>query len=230
MEVITKYLVAFLRILFPELCIACNNPLTGNEKHLCTKCLIGLPLTNFWQQPENPVEKLFWGRVKIEMASSFIYFEKGSKYQHILHHLKYKGRKDVGILMGQYFGQKLKDSPFSMIDLIIPVPLHSRKERHRGYNQSEMIAIGISEAMNKPLVNNAVKRKQFTKSQTRKGRYERWINVENIFQTINSSLLTNKHVLVIDDVITTGSTTESFIQELLKTTGVKVSVAALASA
>ncbi len=229
MEVIKKYFYAFLRILFPELCIACNRPLVGNEKHLCTKCLIDLPLTNFWQQPDNPVEKLLWGRAKIEKASAFLYFEKGSKYQQILYHLKYKGRKEIGILLGQYYGQKLL-SNYNEIELIMPVPLHVRKERLRGYNQSEMLAIGIAEIMNKPIVKNAVKRIYFTKTQTRKGRYERWQNVENIFQVIKPEMIENKHILVVDDVITTGSTTESLINELLKIKGVKVSIAALACA
>lgn len=173
---------------------------------------------------------MFWGRVKIEHAAAFLYFEKESKFQNIFHELKYNGKKELGIFLGNLYGRKLVESRFNSVDLILPVPLHKTRRNKRGYNQSELIALGISECIKKPVDTNSVMRTKATKTQTSRSRYERWLNVEGIFKCVDKSLLENKHVLVIDDIITTGATTESLIQEISDVPGIKISVAVLAVA
>lgn len=189
-----------------------------------------LPETGFWKQKDNPVEKLLWGRAKIEHASAFLFFEKGSSVQNIFHHFKYRGKKEIGYLLGRMYASKLKDSFFSEIDLIIPVPLHKKKLRKRGYNQSLIISQGLSEILEKPVNNTTLSRKKFTSTQTKKSRYDRWLNVKDIFSVENESLLENKHILLVDDIITTGATTESLIHTLTEIPGIKISVVALAVA
>ena len=190
-----------------------------------------MPYTNYWNHPENPVEQLFWGRVKVERAVSFLFFEKGSIFQHLFHELKYNGKKELGILFGRLFGKKLTESNFdNTIDVIVPVPLHKSRQRKRGYNQSEQIAIGISESLKKPVCNHLLIRQIASKTQTRRSRYERWQNVEGIFKCTDQQFLENKHVLIVDDVITTGATTEALIQEIAGINNIKISVATLAIA
>lgn len=229
-SLIKKYFTSLLDLFYPKLCIACQDVLAGNEEYLCSYCIANLPLTNFWKQKDNLVEQLFWGRVKVEQATSLFYFEKESRYQNILHQLKYKGKKNIGIQLGRILGYYLSESPFKEIDAIVPVPLHPKRQRKRGYNQSEMIALGISTAMQKPLLSDCVSRLVHTKSQTKKNRYSRWENVSGIFSVLKPNELQGKHILVVDDVITTGSTIEALLEEILKTDNIKVSVASLAVA
>lgn len=230
LTVIKKFLKAFLDLFYPNLCVACNEALLGNEKYLCSYCIAEMPLTNFWKQKDNPVEQLFWGRVNVEQAASLFYFEKDSRYQNILHQLKYKGKRNIGIQLGRIFGYHLNNTNFSAIDFIIPVPLHKKRLRKRGYNQSDMIGLGLSNAMEKPLLNNCVSRVIHTKSQTKKNRYSRWLNVEGIFEINDPDKIKGKHILIVDDVVTTGSTIESMAQELLKIKDVRVSIITLAVA
>jgi ComF family protein len=224
------YLFSFLNLLFPNYCVACDTALAGNEDTICTSCIANLPVTNFWNYSDNPVEKIFWGRVLVENAASFVYFEKGGSFQNLLHHLKYKGKKNIGFLLGRTFGLKLINTKFEDIDIIIPVPLHKSRLHKRGFNQSETIAIGLGKTLKKPVNTNLVKRSVATNTQTNKNRFDRWQNVENAFIVINPKYLQNKHILIVDDVITTGATSESLIQELIKIKDVKVSFVALASA
>ena len=221
---------AFCNLLFPKLCSACGDILSGNESCICTTCLLELPLTNYWKHADNPIEKLFWGKVPILNASAFLFFDKESKYQRMLHMLKYKGRQQIGLFLGRLYGQKLSQYLENIPDIIIPVPLHKSRLLKRGYNQSELIANGMGESLNIPVNTNVVKRIVATKSQTKKGKYERWLNVKGIFKCYCPEVLESKHVLVVDDIITTGSTIESLIHELLQIPNVKISVASLASA
>jgi ComF family protein len=193
-------------------------------------CRHTLPMTSFHKYESNPVEKLFWGRIKIENATAFLFYEKGSKYGHLLHQFKYKGYTEIGLKLGKLFGSQLIETNFKDIDLIVPVPLHSAKFRKRGFNQSEIIALGISASLGKPVAGQALKRNIFTSTQTKKGRFERWKNVEGIFTVKNPELLKNKHILLIDDVITTGATLEAVGNAILKIEGTKLSVATLAIA
>lgn len=219
----------FLNLIFPKLCCACNQALLKNEKIICTSCVVSLPKTNFHKDLENPVNKIFWGRVPIEMATSFYLFSKEGKVQHLLHQLKYKGIKEVGSVIGKLFGQDLKQSNyFKDLHYIIPVPLHKKKLKKRGYNQSEWIAKGLSEAMEIPINLDTLYRKVDSKTQTKKSRYKRWENVGEIFDVADGKL-DNKSVLLVDDVLTTGATIEACAQVLIQH-GCKVYVATIAYA
>lgn len=231
MKELTKGFNSLLELLFPTLCIACENRLVVQERYLCFDCWLDLPVSNFHHNPKNKVEQLFWGRVNVENATAFFIFKKGSNYQHLIHFIKYKGMKELGFETGRRFGISLLESKgFSSVDFIVPVPLHPKKQKLRGYNQSEWIAKGISESMKKPVSTDNLKRNLHTSTQTRKNRYERWENVENIFEVTSPEEFEGKHILLIDDVVTTGSTLESCAFQILKIENVKVSIATLAFA
>ncbi len=190
-----------------------------------------MPQTNFHLYKENPIMKIFWGRVPLYSATSFLFFNKGGRVQHLIHRLKYKGKYKVGIYLGKQLGFQLMDSPlFKSVDYIVPVPLHPKKERIRGYNQSEMIALGLETSMKGTAQINNLIRVIHSSSQTKKSRYGRWENVKGIFKIKNPQLFEEKHVLLVDDVITTGATLESCAETLLHIPGIKISVASLAYA
>jgi ComF family protein len=216
----------FLQFFFPDLCVACEQILNKQEKVLCTQCLFHIPRTDFHKDAENPVSQLFWGRVKIEYSGSYFYFNKGSSYQPLIHKLKYNGRKDIGIEMGKAFGAELRKSVFALADVIIPVPLHPKKLKIRGYNQSEMIAKGL----NLPVNSTSLLRTELTDTQTRKSRFDRFRNVEGKFQVRNALDLEGKHIIIADDVVTTGSTLEACAIAILEINGTKVSILTLAVA
>jgi len=221
----------FLSLLFPRLCYACGNHLLRNEYLICTECYVVIPRTNYHLEKDNPVEQLFWGRCMVERAAAFSYFNKGSRIRNLIHNLKYKGITEVGYELGKIYGLSLNSSDFMKgIDMIIPVPLHPAKERIRGFNQSEIISRGIADATVLSVENKIVERISVSATQTKRSRYERWTNVEGIFSVRDPRMIEGKHVLLVDDVITTGSTIESCANELMKTDGVKVSVVALAFA
>ena len=221
----------FISLLFPRLCYACGNHLLRNENLICTECYVVIPRTNYHCKEDNPVAQLFWGRCVIEKAAAFSYYNKGSRIGNLIHNLKYKGIREIGHELGRIYGLTLKASGFTKdIDLIIPVPLHPKKERTRGFNQSETISMGIGAATLLPVDVKTLARIMASPTQTKRSRYERWTNVEGIFKVIDPQTIIGKHVLLVDDVITTGSTIESCTNELLKIKGVKVSVVALAFA
>lgn len=221
----------FLSLLFPRLCYACGNHLLRNEYLICTECYVVIPRTNYHSIQDNPVAQLFWGRCLIEKAAAFSYYNKGSRIRNLIHNLKYKGISEIGYELGRIYGQSLKSSGFICdIDLVIPVPLHPAKKRIRGFNQSETISRGIADIAMLPVDVSSLARIMVSSTQTKRSRYDRWTNVEGIFQVIDPQNITGKHVLLVDDVITTGSTIESCTNELLKVKGVKVSVVALAFA
>jgi ComF family protein len=220
----------FLDLFYPRTCAACGFNLFRNENLICTKCLFYLPKTNFHKDVDNPVARLFWGRVKIEYASSYFYFTKGSRFRKLIHKLKYKGQKQIGFELGKHFGFNLAGSPFKEIDIIIPVPLHPKKEKKRGYNQSEWIARGIAEAMNKKVETKWLYRSVATQTQTKKTRFERWENVEDIFHLHDIKAVEGKHILLVDDVVTTGSTLEACAKAILMAGNSKVSIVTLAVA
>ena len=221
----------FISLLFPRLCYACGNHLLRNEKLICTECYIQIPRTNYHLEDDNPVAQLFWGRCRIEKAAAFSYYNRGSRIRNLIHCLKYKGIKEIGNELGRIYGLILKDSGFTEgIDLIIPVPLHPSKKRIRGFNQSDLISEGISVVTGLPVDSRSIARISVSGTQTKRSRYDRWTNVDGIFNTNDAETIKGKHILLVDDVITTGSTLESCASELLKTEGVRVSVAALAYA
>jgi len=218
-----------ISLLFPRLCHGCGNQLLRNEKVICTECFVLIPRTGYHLIPDNPVERLFWGRCPVERAAAFSYYTRDSRIRRMIHHLKYRGAAETGTELGRIYGNSLRNSVFlNGIDIIIPVPLHPSKKRQRGYNQSELISRGISEATGIPVGTGILKRTTVTTTQTRKSRYDRWINVNDIFRVTDNRIVEGKHILIIDDVITTGSTIEACAAELLKAADTKVSVAALA--
>lgn len=228
---ITSALKDLAELLFPRLCVVCGDRLIEQEQWICLHCLHHIPRTNFHLEPDNPVSRLFYGRIQIEQATAFFYFSKGSKYQTLLHNLKYKGMKELGFEIGKHFAHDLlQSSAFATVDLICPVPLHPSKERKRGYNQSWWIASGIASQMQKELSDTDLKRITATETQTRKSRFARWQNVEGIFHLANPEKFAGKHILLVDDVVTTGATLEACVQEIHAKIDVKVSVATLATA
>jgi ComF family protein len=232
MNFLYELLDDFLSLLFPRLCKACSEHLMRNEDVICTECYISIPRTNFHLLPQNPVAQMFWGRCPIEKATSFSFYTRGSKMRQLIHNMKYKGHKEIGYELGKIFSSSLKGSGFSDdLDIIIPVPLHQSKLRKRGFNQSEFIARGIAEVTGLQIETGCLKREagKATGTQTKSTRFDRWINVEGIFTVECQDILTGKHILLVDDVITTGSTIESCANELLKIENVKVSVVALAA-
>ncbi len=221
----------FISLLFPRLCYGCGNHLLRNENLICTECYVVIPRTDYHTKADNPVAQLFWGRCMVEKAAAFSFYNRGSRIRSLIHNLKYKGVKEIGTELGRIYGTSLKSSGYmDGIDIIIPVPLHLSKLRKRGFNQSEIICMGISSVTDVPVNTTSVKRISVSDTQTKKSRYERWVNVEGIFRVTDPEALKGKHVLLVDDVITTGSTIESCVNEILKTDGTKVSVAALAYA
>lgn len=225
------YFNDFISLFYPNNCLACGNNLFKNEHIICTSCLFHLPKTNYHLEKENQISKIFWGRTNIEMATACYFFIKSSKIQHLIHQLKYKGKKEIGIYIGEIYGKELiKSENFQNIDIIIPVPLHTKKERIRGYNQSEMFAIGLSSGMNIPFNTQTLIRTYASETQTKKNRFKRWENVKEIFDLKNPENIENKHILLIDDVITTGATLEACANILNTINGVKISIASIAFA
>jgi ComF family protein len=225
-----SYFRDFLSLFYPDLCQSCGYSLVKGEETICIRCQIMLPRTNFHLQAINPVIRHFWGKVPIHAATAYYFFYKGEKVQHLIHQLKYKGRPEVGVKVGKLLGLDLKKSEqFGDVDVVVPVPLHADKLRVRGYNQSEEIAKGVAAAYNIESA-NLVKRIRHTDTQTRKHRFERYKNVEKVFIVTEEQAVYNKHVLLVDDVITTGSTLTACAEELLRVEGTRVSVAAMAYA
>jgi len=220
-----------ISIFYPRLCAGCQNALQQNETHICLDCMIHLPETNFHTEHENELRLIFAGRVEVQEVASLLFYKKGNRVQKLLHNLKYKGEKELGAILGEYYGHKLiQETRFQDIDLIVPIPLHTDKQKSRGYNQSEWIAKGLSTGMAKPYRTDILLRHHYTETQTRKSRFNRWENVKSVFAVENGQLIEGKHILLCDDVLTTGATTEAAIQQLIETKNVKVSVVTLATA
>ncbi|GAF01851.1 ComF family protein [Saccharicrinis fermentans] len=226
-----NYISDFFQLFFPRTCPICHLALFKHEKSICTKCLRKLPRTYFHLAKHNPLDSIFWGRVDIEKVASFLLYTKGSMVKYILHSLKYKNQKELGYELGKLYGHELaKVNYFGPMDYLLPIPLHPKKLAQRGYNQSEWIARGLAEHMSAQLMIDNLYKCTFTSSQTNKGRYRRWENISNSFDIRKPSLLENKRVLLVDDVLTTGATIEACAAQLTNIKGVSVSVATLAYA
>lgn len=231
MNLVYSYLEDFISLFFPQLCCACASALYKNETVICTNCIYHLPYTNFHLYKDNRVTKQFYGRLPFISATSFLYFTKGSKVRNLIHELKYNNKPEVGIKIGEMFGLKLKETEeYRKIDLIIPVPLHPRRLKKRGYNQSECFAKGLSDKLGVPYNTDILLRSVATATQTHKSRFERFENMKDVFLLKDESLLKGKHILLIDDVLTTGATIEACALELLKTPDIKISIATMAFA
>lgn len=226
-----SYLADFVSLLFPELCAACRESLVINEHLLCTDCRYNLPYTNFHLQPDNIVARQFWGKIKLEAAFALFYFNKGGKIQNLMHQFKYNGIHQIGNLLGNIAGEQLiKNDLFTTVDFIIPVPLHKKRLKERGYNQSACFAEGLADKMNAIVEDNNLVRAKSTETQTHKSRFARFENMQEVFAVNNPEKLIHKHVLLVDDVITTGSTLEASGSQLLKIEGLRLSIATIAYA
>ncbi|MFL5807926.1 MAG: ComF family protein [Flavisolibacter sp.] len=228
MLLLTEIKNALLHLAFPHVCEGCGRDLPDVNQAVCLRCLSSLPSTNFHMFPNNPIEKIFWGRLPVTYATSQFYFTRESLIQQLMHQFKYKGNKDLGLFLGRLMGHALSASNrFSYLDGLIPLPLFHAKERKRGFNQATILCDGIAEVLSIPVMQNIIGRKSFTETQTKKGRIERWQNMEGRFELINSKALEQKHVLLVDDVITTGATLEACGRELLKIEDLRLSIATL---
>jgi ComF family protein len=220
----------FLSLFFPSVCMSCGASLVKGEELLCTRCMVEINRTGFHLKRDNAVEKLFWGRCRIEKAAAFSFYNRGSRIRRLIHLMKYRGKKEIGFALGKIYGSYLRDSSFmDGIDMLVAVPLHPDRLRKRGYNQSEYIARGISETTGVPVSERIIYRVSATNTQTRRGRFERWTNVEGLFAVFDENQVRGKHVLVVDDVVTTGSTLEACANALLNGGNTRVSVVTLAA-
>lgn len=231
MKIVRQLAADLIGLLYPNLCNGCGTPLVQGEKHICIRCLHDLPYTDFQDFGDNQVHKLFWGRLACDHAMAMFYFRKASKVQNLIHRLKYKNQTELGIMLGRMMGRRLSASAaYRDADLIIPVPLHPKKEKSRGYNQSKCIADGIAEIMGIPVSTTQLIRQKETATQTKKSRYDRFENMKYVFKVSDPESIKNKHILLVDDVITTGSTLEAAGMVLLKSNVSKLSIAAVAFA
>ena len=227
-----EYLTDLFDLLYPHVCLSCSQKLLKGEEIICFKCENELPETHHWNNAENALMKRFWGRVDLNAAVALFQFQKGEHIQHLLHQLKYRGRQDVGEYTGRRLGCLLKKqaSVIKDIDLVVPVPLHWKKLKKRGYNQCDLFAKSLAETIGVSWSSTALERVHENVSQTKIRRFDRWSNVSEIFAVSDAAQLKNKHVLLVDDVVTTGATAEACLKTILTVENTKVSFAAMAVA
>ena len=231
MKLKSSYFTDFLSLFFPHLCPACGNELVAHEKVICTDCRYNLPQTNFHLVPDNIVTRQFWGKINLEGAYALYYFTKGGKVQNLMHHFKYKGMQQIGNELGKIAGSQLATSAaFVSVDYIIPVPLHKSRLKERGYNQSVCFAEGLAEKLSAAVEENNLIRTRATQTQTHRSRFERFENMQEVFAIKNPQRLKGKHILLVDDIVTTGSTLEACAMPLLEIEGLKLSIATIAYA
>ena len=222
---------ALLHLFFPHTCAGCGTDVLSSRQQLCASCIHALPQTHFVTHANNPVEQSFWGRLPLRAAAAVYYETKGSLLQRIIYACKYGGNKELGLALGRLMGTALNNSNrFGKIDALVPLPLHPKKERKRGFNQSLLLCHGISEETGIPVLKNAVRRNTPTQSQTRKNREQRWENMKDRFEITRATALQHKHLLLVDDVTTTGATIEACGRALLQADEVSLSVLTLAYA
>ena len=226
MNVIHQIGRSLTHLFFPQTCYGCGSDLVSDEQLLCLHCLYQLPHTDFQLRSNNPVERIFWGRLRVHQAAGIFYLTKDSMLERLMYQLKYKGKKEVGIYCGRMMGQSIRETSFATVDALVPLPLFPSKERKRGYNQASLLCEGIASVINKPVWKHAVQRATVTQTQTRKNRIERWENMKGRFNISDAAALSGKHVLLVDDVITTGATLEACGTELAEA-GATVSVVTL---
>ncbi|HCL06614.1 MAG TPA: ComF family protein [Chitinophagaceae bacterium] len=220
---------SLLQLFYPHQCLGCGSDFLRLSHLLCSRCIHQLPETGFFERGDNPVEKAFYGRIRLEQAAALYYFTKNSLVQELMVQLKYRGNRDAGLFLGRMIGQALRTSGrFTDIDFLIPLPLNPKKQFKRGYNQAELICKGVNEVSGLPLLTDVVVRKQFTESQTTQNRMARWLNMEGVFEVRYPEHLVNKHILLVDDVVTTGATLEACGSYILAVPGTRLSIAAAA--
>jgi ComF family protein len=225
-----KMIRDLIDLLLPPCCPACGQVLVQKERIICSACLYDLPRTRYVSYPENPVAQLFWGRVNIVNATALFQYEKGSRFQKLIHELKYNGRQDIGRELGRLLAIEMDGSPYASADMILPIPLHRKKIKQRGYNQCESIADGLSAGLGIPWSPGHLVRLSVSLTQTKRSRTDRWSNVAGIFGVNDPHHLSGKHILLIDDVVTTGATLDACATAILDIEDVRVSIATLAVA
>jgi competence protein ComFC len=224
-----NFLKDLFYLFYPSICSNCSEQLLQNENVICTFCRHDLPLTNFTSYTKNKVSAIFFGRVTIEKAYSLLLFRKEGITKNLIHDLKYKGNEAVGIFFGNWLGEILmKNKEFSTVDLIVPVPIHLKRKKIRGYNQVTKFGERLSTYLNIPFIEDVLVRQSSTKTQTLKARFERFNDLETKFLVNNTTQFKGKHLLIIDDVITTGATLEACASALLKTPNIKISILTMA--
>lgn len=229
LQKLKSYLNDFSHLLYPHNCEGCGTDVLNDDAILCTKCLFDLPETNFTNTKNNPVEKIFYGRLNIIAATAAYYFTKNSLLQHLMIQLKYRNNKDIGFFLGKQLGYQLQESErFNDVDVLVPLPLNPKKEKKRGYNQAMIICEGIASVWQKPVLKNALIRTQFTETQTQQDRIHRWQNMQHVFAVADKNSLQDKHVLLVDDVITTGATLEACGNTIVNILNTQLSIATLA--
>lgn len=220
-----------VNLFFPKVCYACLNPLGDNEDTICLDCRHNLPVTNFHFDNNDTVAKVLYGRAKIEHGTALFRFEKKGIVQKLIHNLKYRDHEEIGFLLGNWLGNELKTvENYKDIDVVIPVPLHEKKLKKRGYNQVAKFGQQIAEALNADYKDEVLVKITNTKSQTTKSRFSRWLNTDELFALKNMETIDHKHILLVDDIITTGATLEACISVLSQVKNVKISVATMAIA
>jgi ComF family protein len=226
-----SYIEGLTQLVYPLQCVGCGNDAITKEELLCIDCLLNLPETNFAKTADNFVEKIFYGRIPVEAATSLYFFNKDSLLQHLIHQLKYKGNQDIGTYFGKIMGRRLAaSSRFKAIDFVTPIPLSKKRIAKRGYNQALSVCNGIASVLNIPVLDNLTIRQKDNETQTQKNRLERWENMQNTFQVKDKTLIAGKNILLIDDVVTTGATLEACGEVILTTPNTKLFIATVAVA
>ena len=226
---IRNYLNAFLHLLYPQICFGCGTDQVEKNRPLCNQCIHDLPFTDFFSIHENPIEKIFWGRADIHHAGALLFFTKDSLVQTLITQLKYHHNKKVGILFGKLMGEAIAvEEKFKQVDMIIPIPISASKMNSRGYNQSEVIAVGMQQVWNRPIVDDVLIKKSWSNSQTKKDRKARLQQVPDLFFLQKPTSIEGKHILLVDDVLTTGATLEAAIETLMAGSPASVSIAVAA--
>lgn len=224
-----RFFKDIFNLFYPKICISCYNVLLKSEDFLCVTCLHNLPIIEINNPRDNKIVKTFFGRIPINNVVAFLYFTKQGVTQKLIHELKYKGNQEIGTFLGNWFGYELKKKRFfNDLDCIIPVPLHPKKEKIRGYNQLTTFGQSLGENLNVSYLDTILTCTSTTKTQTLKKRLDRFNNANTKYALINKYSLEGKHILLIDDVITTGATLEACCNELLKIKNITISIATMA--
>ena len=231
MSILNDMMRDVLSLVIPASCPVCGKRLGRGEAVVCASCEVTTPLTNLWREPHNPMNERFWGLMPVERASAFLWYVEGSAWRDVVHNFKYGGQWRVAYNMGRWFGAELRESGlYADVDVVVPVPLHLARRMWRGYNQSEYIARGIARELGVKVDTRSVGRHRYNSSQTHHRKVERWDNVEGIFRVRRADALRGKHILLVDDVFTTGATIMSLGETILRSIeDVRLSVATLAT-
>ncbi len=223
--------INLLNLFFPKVCLACDMHLNDNEIHICTFCRNELPVTDFHTEKNNAVAKRLYGRVNFQLTTSMFWFNKKGIVQQLLHNLKYKGHQEVGVFLGKWLGTELSQiEDYKTIDVVVPVPLHKSKLRKRGYNQVDKFGREIAKALSIDYNSETLIKTKATTTQVFKNRLKRILTHDADFSLSETSSLKGKHILLVDDIITTGATIEACVNQLLRIEGVTISVATMAIA